>query len=122
MAYIVKLFVFFGLFGVFTVLFNSIEQAAFETYGGTAPTLYLRQWLGAHPPGWIVEALKRTQAAGVRNPKYTDKILAGWKRDGYPREDNRENVRGTDGKSAKGHRGEKWSPADYADRSGQRFG
>lgn len=77
----------------------AVEQAVFETFGGPQVT-WIREWLAAHPPGWIIEALKRTQAAKSRKPQYASAILAGWKRDGYP-----ENDHGRTGATASNHRG-----------------
>ena len=76
----------------------AVEQAVFETFGGPQAT-WLREWLSAHPPGWIIEALKRTQAAKSRSPQYTSVILADWEKKGYP-----ENNHGRTGKAASDHR------------------
>lgn len=76
---------------VAVVVSGDIERVAFETYGA-APITYLRQWLDVHDEKWVLEAMKRTQSAGAKNARYTEKILHEWKRNGYPETGKNENT------------------------------
>lgn len=44
----------------------------------------LADWYGFYPPPWIPLAIKTTQEAGVKNPRYTKAILERWRLAGGP--------------------------------------
>ena len=58
-----------------------IETAAFAVYG-SVPVAQIQQWLASHPPGWVLDAISATEAAGKRDPRYTAGILTRYRTQG----------------------------------------
>lgn len=62
---------------------SEIEALAFSVFGGS-PSGRLSEWVGLYPSSWIKAALLATEDANKSHPRYTEKILQRYQREGGP--------------------------------------